>query len=148
MSDLVAHAVSCHLCSPRPIPPHPYLFIFFHISGLILLPCRSGPLYLQDWAKKWSPSLVNIVPAVAYHFCLNLPAAFTQPGTHFLAHLSNVRRSQCRLTFRRNSSALRPTPSLSLSFVVFSLSFCVTSSSFYTDGLKSGSQVARIFLAS
>ena len=25
-------------------------------------------------------NLVNFVPAVAYHFCLNLPAAFTQPG--------------------------------------------------------------------
>ena len=26
------------------------------------------------------PGLVNFVPAVAYHFCLNLPAAFSQPG--------------------------------------------------------------------
>ena len=25
-------------------------------------------------------SLVNFDLAVAYHFCLNLPAAFTQPG--------------------------------------------------------------------
>ena len=26
------------------------------------------------------PGLVNVVPAVAYLFCLNLPAAFSQPG--------------------------------------------------------------------
>ena len=28
--------------------------------------------------------MVNVFPAVAYHFCLALPAAFTQPGAHFL----------------------------------------------------------------
>ena len=27
-----------------------------------------------------APGLMNFVPAVAYHICLNLPAAFTQPG--------------------------------------------------------------------
>ena len=26
---------------------------------------------------------VKFVPAIAHHFCLNLPAAFTQPGTTF-----------------------------------------------------------------
>ena len=26
------------------------------------------------------PGMVNFVPAVAYLFCLNLPAAFSQPG--------------------------------------------------------------------
>ena len=29
--------------------------------------------------------MVKFVPAVAYHFCLSLPAAFTQPGDHLLA---------------------------------------------------------------
>ena len=29
--------------------------------------------------------LVNCFPAVAYHFCLSLPAAFTQPGQNLLA---------------------------------------------------------------
>ena len=29
--------------------------------------------------------MVNFVTAVAYHFCLALPAAFTQPGNHLLA---------------------------------------------------------------
>ena len=34
---------------------------------------------------KVTPGLVNVVPAVAHHFCLNLPAAFTQPGCSLLA---------------------------------------------------------------
>ena len=38
---------------------------------------------VQDLAKRWSPSLVSF--AVAHHFCLALPAAFTQPGDHLLA---------------------------------------------------------------
>ena len=29
--------------------------------------------------------MVNFVAAVAYHSCLALPAAFTQPGAHLLA---------------------------------------------------------------
>ena len=29
---------------------------------------------------------MNFVRAVAYHFCLNLPEKFSQPGDHFLAH--------------------------------------------------------------
>ena len=43
------------------------------------------PTPLQGRAKKWSPGLVNFVTAVAYHFCLSLPAAFTRPGDHLLA---------------------------------------------------------------
>ena len=31
------------------------------------------------------PRFGEFVTAVAYHFCLALPAAFTQPGTHLLA---------------------------------------------------------------
>ena len=31
------------------------------------------------------PGLVNFITAVAYHFCLSLPAAFTQPGRSLLA---------------------------------------------------------------
>ena len=27
-----------------------------------------------------APGLVNFITAIAYHFCLNLPAAFAQPG--------------------------------------------------------------------
>ena len=40
---------------------------------------------IQGPAKRLSPGLVNFVPALAYHFCLALPATFTQPGDHFLA---------------------------------------------------------------
>ena len=35
---------------------------------------------VQGISIKPFPNLVNFVPAVAYHFCLNLPAAFSQPG--------------------------------------------------------------------
>ena len=31
------------------------------------------------------PGLVNFITALAYHFCLALPAVFTQPGGHLLA---------------------------------------------------------------
>ena len=40
---------------------------------------------VQGSAKRWSPGLVNFIPAVAYHFCLALPAAFMQPGAYLLA---------------------------------------------------------------
>ena len=36
---------------------------------------------LQGWATK----LVNFVPALAYHFCLNLPEKFSKPGIGNLA---------------------------------------------------------------
>ena len=39
---------------------------------------------LQGSTNRRVPSLVNFVPALAYHFCLNLPAAFTQPKAHLL----------------------------------------------------------------
>ena len=38
---------------------------------------------VQGWAKRQSPGLGNFVTAVAYHLCLALLAAFTQPGDHF-----------------------------------------------------------------
>ena len=38
---------------------------------------------LQSLAKRLATGLVNFDPAVAYHFCLALPTAFTQPGTPF-----------------------------------------------------------------
>ena len=42
---------------------------------------------LQGTAKRWSLGLVNFVIALAYHFCLALPVAFTQPGDHLAAVL-------------------------------------------------------------
>ena len=40
---------------------------------------------IQGSANRWSTGLVSFVPALAYHFCLALPAAFTQPGACLLA---------------------------------------------------------------
>ena len=31
-------------------------------------------------AKRWSPGMANFLTALAYHFCLAQPAAFTKPG--------------------------------------------------------------------
>ena len=49
---------------------------------------------LQRSAKVNAPGLVNFIPAVAYHICLNLPAAFTQPVDHLLAEPSICGRLQ------------------------------------------------------
>ena len=40
---------------------------------------------VQASAKRLWPGLVDFVPAIAYHFCVALPAAFTQTGYHLLA---------------------------------------------------------------
>ena len=46
---------------------------------------------LQGSALRLRPGLVNFVPALASHFCLNLPAEFTQPGlSPFSLHLIGV----------------------------------------------------------
>ena len=37
---------------------------------------------MQGLPKECFPSFVNFVTAVAYHFCLTLPRAFSQPGKH------------------------------------------------------------------
>ena len=42
---------------------------------------------VQISAKVGAPGLVNFITAVAYQFCLNLPAAFMQPGSPTLADL-------------------------------------------------------------
>ena len=39
------------------------------------------------WTKMWALGCVNFVPAVACHFCFNLPAAFTKPSAKTLADL-------------------------------------------------------------
>ena len=38
-------------------------------------------------AKRKAQVFVNFAHALAYHFCLALPAAFTQPGVRLLAKL-------------------------------------------------------------
>ena len=42
---------------------------------------------VQGLAKRRSPGLANFNAAVAYHFCLALPAAFMQPGDGLLLEL-------------------------------------------------------------
>ena len=39
---------------------------------------------VQGSTYRRAPGLVNFVLALAYHFCLNLPAAFTQPRARLL----------------------------------------------------------------
>ena len=41
-------------------------------------------LNLQGSTMRPFPGLVNFVPAVFYHFCFNLPGAFSQPGNGLL----------------------------------------------------------------
>ena len=50
-----------------------------------------------------APGLVNSIAAVAYHFCLALPAAFTQPGDHLLAKPCSPWTPQ-KLTYTEYSS--------------------------------------------
>ena len=61
-------------------------------------------------SKVDAPGLVNFVPAVSYHFCLNLPAAFTQPGTSTLTDLCRCCRvrtpSHCSENVTRMMQAL------------------------------------------
>ena len=47
--------------------------------------CISGRETVLGSAKRQALGLVNFVPALPYHFCLSLPAAFTQPRDHRLA---------------------------------------------------------------
>ena len=45
-----------------------------------------GPSCMYRARLKWAPGLVNYVSAVAYHFCLSLPAAFSRPGRSLLCY--------------------------------------------------------------
>ena len=62
------------------------------LTGLPGYP-NKGTEFLEIWcsgtlgmAKLPFPGLENFDTAVAYHFCLILPAAFSQPGNGNLAH--------------------------------------------------------------
>ena len=52
---------------------------------------------VQGCAKKWAPGVANFVPAVAYHFCLTLPAAFTQPGDLLIAEPCIEMQERCAI---------------------------------------------------
>ena len=42
-------------------------------------------VFARSFMMEGIQGLVNFVPAVAYHFCLNFPETFPQPGVLFLA---------------------------------------------------------------
>ena len=51
-----------------------------YVEADSLASCPLAYIYLQGSAKR-------LVPSVASHFCLSLPAAFMQPGQSILADL-------------------------------------------------------------
>ena len=55
--------------------------------------------HIQGWIKKWAPGLVNFVPDAAYHFCLNLPEKFLQPGPTFKPALYTFPVSLTKMMF-------------------------------------------------
>ena len=59
-------------------------------SKRLVLPTR---FYVQRSAEISAQGLVNFIPAVAYQFCLDLPATFTKPGASTLADLCTVKYS-------------------------------------------------------
>ena len=71
-----------------------------HDTKLIKCPEIGGQLVEDtELGYKTVPVLVNFVAAVAYHFFLNLPAAFTQPGAHLFAE-------PCKPLDRRTTSVV------------------------------------------
>ena len=46
--------------------------------------CCGSPVTIQGSTKRLRPGLVKFAPAVAYHFYLAMPGAFTQPGRSLL----------------------------------------------------------------
>ena len=62
---------------------------------------------VQGSPKECYPGLVNFVIAVAYHFCLNLPGAFSQTGKHSFGDPCRVPASRSLLA---NSLITQPSP--------------------------------------
>ena len=54
--------------------------------ALLILPLMINHFFVrvQRTSERLFPGLVNFVPAVSYHFGLNLPEAFSQPGNDLL----------------------------------------------------------------
>ena len=55
---------------------------------------ESKSSFRETSAKIGAPGLVNFITAVAYHFCLKLPAVFTQPVSLTLADLCTCRMAE------------------------------------------------------
>ena len=50
--------------------------------------------YVQGSTNRRALGFVNFVLALAYHFCLNLPAAFSQPGARLLVEPCTLLQSE------------------------------------------------------
>ena len=70
---------------PQGRTPTAKLFGFKMVLNLLLLQQILHRFIVQSSAKRQAPGSVNFAHALAYLFCLALPAAFTQPGDHLLA---------------------------------------------------------------
>ena len=70
----------------------------------------SYPGEIQGTSRWPFPGLVNFVPAVAYHFCLNLPKAFLQPWNGLLV-------VPCRVILVTDNSPLETCHNLSLLYL-------------------------------
>ena len=65
-------------------------------SVVLILDClRRLNLVYRDRLKCDAPGFVKFVPALAYHFCLNLPAAFMQLGAYTHADLYITKSLVC-----------------------------------------------------
>ena len=67
-----------------PSPPWPSAARSVAATNGIISTRRFDKLKLQGSTNRRALGLVNLVPALAYHFCLNLPAELTQPRARLL----------------------------------------------------------------
>ena len=86
--------------------------VWFVASGQLIMRHLLHHLHLGS-VKRWpvpgsairrAPGLVKFVTAVAYHFCLNLPRASSQPGARGLA--DSCRREQMHCADASNETAM------------------------------------------
>ena len=61
----------------------PKLLLHAPHQGLDAVVVLQEHIKVQGWTKRRSP--VKFITALAYHSCLALPAAFTQPGNRLIA---------------------------------------------------------------
>ena len=71
-------------------------------------PCPSQSLFIQGSPKEWFHYLVKFVTVVAYHFCLNLPEAFSQPRMHSFDDPCIRSRETFQIDIRESDTAVRP----------------------------------------
>ena len=75
---------------------------------------------------------MSFVAALAYHFCLNLPAAFTQPGARLLVEPCTVKSGYCE--FVTLLGVLKPL--VAFIFVIISEYFTLAVSAFCFDSAE------------